>query len=139
MKTRSRIAVLVALVGALVLAFGGAAFAQLDLPGMGQADDATGGGLEAPALGELGDTSHGPCEEDVFDLPALNACRDAEGRIIMDLPGLKLVSPPEGGAPEGPSKLPTTGANVGDIAALGMAALASGGVLLRRMRLALAG
>lgn len=131
MSLKNRVAIIVALVGALVLAFGGAALAQLDLPGMGSANDATGGGLEGPALGELGNTEHGECVEELLNIPALDACEDAEGRVIMDLPGLKLVGPAR---PE----LPETGANVGDIAAIGMAALAGGGVMLRRLRLSFA-
>lgn len=134
MRTKDRVAIIAALVGALMLAFGGAASAQMDLPGMGSANDATGGGLEGPALGELGDTEHGECEEELLDIPALDACEDAEGRVIMDLPGLKLVGPADDDEPT----LPETGANVGDIAAMGMAALAGGGVLLRRLRLSFA-
>ena len=112
------------------LAFAGSALAQLgDLPGMGASNT---GGLEAPAVGELGDTTHGECVEDLLDIPALGACRDAEGRIIMDLPALKLVSP------AGPSRLPATGLNTEDFAAIGAVALAAGAVLLRRVRLALA-
>jgi len=118
------------LVAVFGLAFGGSALAQLgDLPGMGASNT---GGLEAPAVGELGDTSHGPCVEDLLNLPALDSCRDAEGRIIMDLPALKLVSP------AAPSRLPATGLNTEDFAAIGAVALAAGAVLLRRVRLALA-
>jgi LPXTG-motif cell wall-anchored protein len=87
------------------------------------------GGLEAPAVGELGDTTHGECVEDLLNIPALDSCRDAEGRIIMDLPALKLVSP---------RALPATGLNTEDFAAIGAVALAAGAVLLRRVRLALA-
>ncbi|MEX0874956.1 MAG: LPXTG cell wall anchor domain-containing protein [Actinomycetota bacterium] len=121
-----------AFVAVFGLAFGGAALAQLgDLPGMDAAGANT-GGLEAPAVGELGNTEHGPCVEDLLDIPALGACRDAEGRVIMDLPALKLVSP------AAPSALPATGMNTGDFAAVGTAVLAAGFVLLRRVRLALA-
>jgi LPXTG-motif cell wall-anchored protein len=121
-----------AFVAVFGLAFGGAALAQLgDLPGMDAAGANT-GGLEAPAVGELGNTEHGPCVEDLLDIPALGACRDAEGRVIMDLPALKLVSP------RAPSALPATGMNTGDFAAVGTAVLAAGFVLLRRVRLALA-
>ncbi len=119
------------LVAVFGLAFGGAALAGGpigDLPGMDAAGANT-GGLEAPAVGELGDASHGPCVEDLLDIPALGACRDAEGRIIMDLPALKLVSP---------RALPATGLNTEDFAAIGAVALAAGAVLLRRVRLALA-
>jgi LPXTG-motif cell wall-anchored protein len=119
------------LVAVFGLAFGGSALAQLgDLPGMGTSNT---GGLEAPAVGELGDTTHGPCVEDLLNLPALDSCRDAEGRVIMDLPALKLVSPAGG-----PSRLPATGLNTEDFAAIGAVALAAGAVLLRRVRLALA-
>ncbi len=115
------------LVAVFGLAFGGSALAQLgDLPGMGTANT---GGLEAPAVGELGDTTHGECVEDLLNIPALDSCRDAEGRIIMDLPALKLVSP---------RALPATGLNTEDFAAIGAVALAAGAVLLRRVRLALA-
>jgi LPXTG-motif cell wall-anchored protein len=103
------------------------------LPAMGTANNAT-GGLIAPALGNLGDTSHGPCVQQLLNMPALNSCRDANGKVIMDLPALTLVGP----AAAAPRRLPTTGANTGDIAAVGAAALAAGIVLLRRMRLSLA-
>lgn len=120
-----------ALVAVFGLAFGGTALAQLsDLPGMGAAENT--GGLEAPAVGELGNTEHGPCVKELLGLPALDSCEDAEGRVIMDLPALKLVGP------KAPSRLPETGVNVGDLAAMGAAALAGGSVLLRRVRLALA-
>jgi LPXTG-motif cell wall-anchored protein len=129
--TKLRILV-VAAVAVFGLGFGGAAMAQLgDLPGMDQAEENT-GGLEAPAVGELGDTDHGPCVEELLNLPALDSCRDAEGRVIMDLPALKLVGP------AAPKALPETGVNAGDFAAMGGAALAAGAVLLRRVRLALA-
>jgi LPXTG-motif cell wall-anchored protein len=130
--TKVKMLMVAGLAAILGLAFGGSAFAQVpDLPGMDTAKANT-GGLEAPAVGELGDTSHGPCVEELLNLPALDSCRDAEGRVIMDLPALKLVSPAE------PKSLPATGINVGDFAALGSAVLAAGFVLLRRVRLALA-
>jgi len=113
------------------------AFAQLG-PGTGVADKAT-GGLIAPALNSLGNTDHGPCVQQLLNLPALNSCRDAQGRVIMDLPGLTLVGPPEAKKAATPSRaLPHTGVNVGDFAAIGLAALAGGAVLLRRMRLSFA-
>ena len=113
------------------------AFAQLG-PGTGAADKAT-GGLIAPALNSLGNTEHGPCVQQLLDLPALNSCKDAQGRVIMDLPGLTLVGPPEAKKAPAPSRaLPHTGVNVGDFAAIGLAALAGGAVLLRRMRLSFA-
>jgi len=121
------------LIAAIAVVFGGLmagqAFAQL--PAMGTANSAT-GGLIAPALGNLGDTSHGPCVQQLLNMPALNSCRDANGKVIMNLPALSLVGP------AAPKKLPATGANTGDIAAIGAAALAAGFVLLRRVRLALA-
>ena len=123
-------------IAAIAVVFGGLmagqAFAQVgSLPGMGTANGAT-GGLIAPALGNMGDTSHGPCVQQLLNMPALNSCRDANGKVIMDLPALTLVGP------AAPKKLPATGANTGDIAAIGAAALAAGFVLLRRVRLALA-
>jgi LPXTG-motif cell wall-anchored protein len=124
------------LIAAIAVVFGGLmagqAFAQVgNLPAMGTANGST-GGLIAPALGNLGDTSHGPCVQQLLNMPALNSCRDANGKVIMDLPALTLVGP------AAPKKLPATGANTGDIAAMGAAALAAGFVLLRRVRLALA-
>lgn len=133
MSNKARALIVAAAVGLFGLV-SGSAFAQVaNLPGMGGADDAVGGGLEAPAVGELGDTEHGPCVKQLLDLPAIGACEDAEGRVIMDLPALKLVGPKAEG--DVPTELPETGVNVGDLAALGMAALTAGGVLLRRMRL----
>ena len=124
------------LIAAIAVVFGGLmagqAFAQVgNLPAMGTANSST-GGLIAPALGNLGDTSHGPCVQQLLNMPALNSCRDANGKVIMDLPALTLVGP------AAPKRLPATGANTGDIAAIGAAALAAGFVLLRRVRLALA-
>lgn len=129
--------ILVAVVGLFVLAFGATALAAVDglSTGSSMANKATGGGLEAAAIGEMGDTTVTPPLTKVLDLPALGIDRDANGRIVMDLPGLKLVGP-GGGAP---SKLPTTGANAGDLFAAGMAALSAGGVLARRVRMSLAG
>jgi len=124
------------LIAAIAVVFGGLmagqAFAQVgSLPAMGTANSST-GGLIAPALGNMGDTSHGPCVQQLLNMPALNSCRDANGKVIMNLPALTLVGP------AAPKKLPATGANTGDIAAIGAAALAAGFVLLRRVRLALA-
>jgi hypothetical protein len=131
--TKVRMLVVTVFAAIIGLSFAGSAFAQVpDLPGM----DTTGtGGLEAPAVGELGDTEHGPCVEDLLNLPALDSCRDAAGRVIMDLPALKLVGPAGAAAPK---RLPATGLNVGDFAAVGGAAMAAGFALLRRVRLALA-
>src|SRR5205809_3617145 len=136
---RLRLKVLLVASAAALLAVGlsASAFAQLG-PGTGAADKAT-GGLIGPALNSLGNTEHGPCVQQLLDLPALNSCRDAEGRVIMDLPGLTLVGPPAAAPKRAPAPvrraLPRTGVNVGDLAAIGLAALAGGGVLLRRMRL----
>ena len=122
------------LIATIAVVFGGllagSAFAA-DLPAMGTANNAT-GGVIAPALGNLGNTDHGPCVQQLLNMPALNSCRDANGKVIMNLPALTLVGP------AAPKKLPATGANTGDIAAMGAAALAAGFVLLRRVRLALA-
>lgn len=132
--SKFRMLVVAAFVAVFGLAFGGSALAQVgDLPGMDTAEENT-GGLEAPAVGELGDTDHGPCVEELLNLPALDSCRDAAGRVIMDLPALKLVGP----AAEAPRALPETGVNVGDFAAMGGVALAAGAAMLRRVRLALA-
>jgi hypothetical protein len=125
MSKKFRLLMVTGLTVVLGLAFGGSALAQVeDMPGLG--------GLEAPALGELGNTEHGPCVKDLIDLPAVGACEDAAGRVIMDLPALKLVGP------AAPKKLPVTGVNVGDLAAMGAAALAGGAMLIRRVRLAMA-
>jgi LPXTG-motif cell wall-anchored protein len=133
MSKKLRMLVVAGLAAIIGLAFGGSALAQLgDLPGMDQAAKATGGntgGLVAPAVGQLGNADHGPCVEQLLDLPALGSCKDAEGRIIMDLPALTLVSPRE---------LPATGINVGDFAAIGGVLLAAGFVLTRRFRVAMA-
>ena len=120
----------VAVLATLGLGFGASAMAQVpDLPGMGTTGT---GGLTAPAVGSLGDTSHGPCVEQLLNIPALDSCRDADGKVIMDLPALELVGP------AAPKKLPATGMNAGDFAAIGAAALAFGAVILRRVRPALA-
>src|SRR5205809_6178560 len=135
---RLRLKVLLVASAAALLAVGlsASAFAQLG-PGTGAADKAT-GGLIGPALNSLGNTEHGPCVQQLLDLPALNSCKDAQGRVIMDLPGLTLVGPPEAKpkpAPVTHRALPHTGINVGDFAAIGLAALAGGAVLIRSMRL----
>ena len=131
MSKRFRVIVVAGLVAAFGFAFGGAAMAQLpDLPGM----DSTGvGGLEAPAVGELGASGHGPCVGELLNLPALDACVDEGGRVIMDLPARKLVGPADQ-----PEELPVTGVNAGTLAAMGGAAFAAGAALLRRVRLAVA-
>ena len=98
--------------------------------------DTNDGGAGLPAIPELGNLEHGECVEDLLNLPALNSCRDAAGRVIMDLPAVNLVGPTP--AREAPRRLPATGVNVGDFAAIGAAALAGGAALVRRVRLALA-
>src|ERR1041385_6817709 len=115
------------LIATIAVVFGGLmagqAFAQVgNLPAMGTANSST-GGLIAPALGNLGGTSHGPCVQQLLNVPALNSCRDANGKVIMDLPALTLVGP------AAPKKLPATGMNAGDFAAIGAAALAFGAVI----------
>ena len=138
MRFRLKVLLVSAAAAFMAVGLGASAFAQLG-PGTGTADKAT-GGLIAPALNTLGNTEHGPCVQQLLNLPALNSCKDAQGRVIMDLPGMTLVGPPEAKkAPATPSRaLPHTGVNVGDFAAIGLAALAGGAVLLRRMRLSFA-
>jgi hypothetical protein len=132
MKVKAALVATVAVVLGGLMA--GQAFAQVgDLPGMGGADRST-GGLIAPALGDLGNTERGPCVQQLLNMPALNSCRDAAGRVIMDLPALTLIGP----AAQRPRRLPVTGVNAGQIAAIGAAALAAGLVLQRRVRMALA-
>lgn len=115
------------------LGLSGSAFALFpELPGGDPEGD---GGIQAPAVNELGNDEHGPCVRDLLDLPALEACEDAEGRVVMDLPALNLVGPK---APTAPKRLPETGVNVGDLAAIGSATLAAGFALTRRVRAALA-
>jgi LPXTG-motif cell wall-anchored protein len=139
MRLRLKVLLVAAAATFLAVGLGASAFAQL--PGMGTANNAT-GGLIAPALNNLGNTEHGPCVQQLLNLPALNSCRDAQGRVIMDLPGLTLVGPPAAAPKPAPAPvgraLPHTGVNVGDFAAIGLAALAGGAVLLRRMRLSFA-
>jgi hypothetical protein len=135
MSRKLKLLMVAGLTAILGLTMAGAASAQIgDLPGMVTAEENT-GGLEAPAVGELGDTEHGPCVEELLNMPAIDSCRDAAGRVIMDLPALKLVGP---AAPAAPRRLPVTGMNVGDFAAIGAAVLVAGFVMLRRVRLALA-
>lgn len=116
------------------LGLGGSAFALFpELPG---GDPEAEGGIQGPAVNELGNDEHGPCVRDLLDLPAIEACEDAEGRVVMDLPALNLVGPK---APhQQPKRLPETGVNVGDLAAIGSATLAAGFALTRRVRAALA-
>jgi LPXTG-motif cell wall-anchored protein len=79
------------------------------------------------------------CVENVMDLPALNVCKDAQGRHILDLPAigpLREPAAPAAPADEGDRALPKTGLHTEDFAAIGLAALAGGAVLMRRLRLA---
>lgn len=115
---RLRVLILGAFVASLALGLGGSASAQ-DLP------------LDA----------HEDCVENVMDLPALNVCKDAQGRHILDLPAmgpLREPAPVATATPAPDRKLPKTGMHTEDFAAIGLAALAGGGVLLRRLRLAVA-
>ncbi len=78
------------------------------------------------------------CVENVMDLPALNVCKDAQGRHLLDLPAIGTLREPLPAKSAAPSagRLPKTGMGTEDFAAIGMAALAGGAVLLRRVRLA---
>lgn len=158
MRSRSRVAVVVALAGVFALAFGGSAFAQFDdMPGgdlvSAEEQDARedpSGGADGAAV-DVGNSDPECTDADEplpFDVPAIDGCQTADGRTILDLPGMKVVGPadpdepapapqPEPApAPKAPAKrLPTTGVNAGDFLAMGMAALGGGGVLLRRLRL----
>src|SRR5687768_1925683 len=63
-------------------------------PGSGIADSATGGGLEAAAIGKLGNTEFDESSaRRILDLPALPVDVDASGRVRMDLPALTLYGP----------------------------------------------
>jgi LPXTG-motif cell wall-anchored protein len=93
----------------------------------------------ASAQGDLPLDAHEDCVENVMDLPALNVCKDKNGRHILDLPAIgALREPAPTPKPAASKKLPKTGMHVEDFAAVGLAALAGGGVLLRRLRLAVA-
>ena len=101
------------------------------------------GGLAGPALaGDIPIDAPEDCVEMVMDLPALPICKDAQGRHIMDLPAIGELREPAPAASPVPApsskKLPKTGMHVEDFAAVGLAALAGGAVLLRRLRLAVA-
>ncbi len=79
------------------------------------------------------------CVEMVLDLPALPICKDKDGLHLMDLPAIGILREPKPTtAPAAEKKLPKTGMHIEDFAAIGLAALAGGGVLLRRLRLAVA-
>lgn len=93
-------------------------------------------GVGSAALAQADDPME-ECVEDVLDLPALDVCKDAQGRHLMELPAIGVLREPATPAPApADKKLPKTGVNVGDFAAIGAAALAGGSVLLRRLRLA---
>src|SRR5213593_1543067 len=69
------------------------------------------------------------CVTEVMDLPALNVCKDAQGRAILELPAIgelrELATP----APSHHAgALPKTGMHTEDFAAIGLAALAGGAV-----------
>ena len=115
MSTRIRLLLVAGLVAVFGFA-GGSAFAQSagDLP------------IDAPE----------DCVENVMDLPALNVCKDAQGRHILDLPAIGALREPATPKPASTGSLPKTGMEVEDFAAIGMAAAAGGAVLLRRRRLA---
>src|SRR5688500_10829236 len=124
----------VALVGACALVMTGGARAD-HMPGVGTADSATGGGLEAAAIGALGNTEFDESTATrILDLPALPVDRDANGRIRMDLPALTLYGPGKG-APAAPGRLPQTGVDAGSLFASGMAELSAGGIFVRRLLL----
>lgn len=101
-------------------------------------------GLAGSASAQTGDLpldAHEDCVENVMDLPALNVCKDAQGRHILDLPAIGALREPATPKPAPATadrKLPKTGVDVEDFAAIGLAALAGGAVLLRRLRLAVA-
>ncbi len=96
--------------------------------------------LAGPANAQTGDLpldAHEDCVENVMDLPALNVCKDKNGRHILDLPAIgALREPAPAATPKG--SLPKTGVETEDFAAIGLAALAGGAVLIRRLRLAVA-
>jgi LPXTG-motif cell wall-anchored protein len=79
------------------------------------------------------------CVTEVMNLPALNVCKDAQGRNILELPAIGELREPSTPAPaKSGGTLPKTGMHTEDFAAIGLAALAGGAVLVRRMRLAVA-
>ena len=116
---RFRVLLMVGLVAAWGFAFAGAAFAQERDPNIP---------ADAPE----------DCVEEVMDLPALNVCKDAQGRHLLDLPAIGTLREPATPKPAttGTGKLPKTGMHTEDFMAVGGAALAAGFVLLRRLRLA---
>jgi LPXTG-motif cell wall-anchored protein len=93
----------------------------------------------ALAQGDLPLDAPEDCVENVMDLPALNVCKDAQGRHILDLPAigpLREPLPEKAPVTGGDKQLPKTGLHTEDFAAIGLAALAGGAVLMRRLRLA---
>lgn len=121
MSKKFRGLLLAALVAVFGLSTAGSAFAQDDIP------------IDAPE----------ECVEMVLDLPALPICKDRNGLHLMDLPAIGILREPAptarpAPAPAADRKLPKTGMHVEDFAAIGLAALAGGAVLLRRLRLAVA-
>lgn len=111
---RFRLAMLAGLVALFGWGMAGSALAQSDLP------------IDAPD----------DCVENVMDLPALNVCKDAAGRHILNLPAIGSLREPAPTKAASTGSLPKTGFEVEDFAAIGMAAAAGGAVLLRRLRLA---
>jgi len=99
-----------------------------------------GWGMAGSALAQSGDDlpidAPEDCVENVMDLPALNVCKDAQGRHILNLPAIGSLREPATPKPATGGTLPKTGLHTEDFAAIGMAALAGGAVLLRRLRLA---
>jgi LPXTG-motif cell wall-anchored protein len=95
------------------------------------------GGAFAQSGNDIPSDAPEDCVEEVMDLPALNVCKDAQGRHLLDLPAIgTLREPLPEKAPASKGTLPKTGMGTEDFAAVGLAALAGGAVLLRRMRLA---
>ncbi len=115
MSKKLRVLLLSALVAVFGLSVAGSAFAQ-DIP------------IDAPD----------ECVEMVLDLPALPICKDENGLHLMDLPAIGILREPAPTTAPAEKKLPKTGMHVEDFAAIGLAALAGGSVLLRRLRLAVA-
>jgi hypothetical protein len=115
MSARLRMVFLAGLVAFLGLFGASSAFAQSeDLP------------LDAPE----------DCVENVMDLPALNVCKDAQGRHLLNLPAIGTLREPLPETDSAPDKaLPRTGLGE-DLAVGGLAALAIGAVLTRRLRMA---
>ena len=111
---RFRALLMLGLVAAWAWVIGGAAFAAQPIPPDASKD----------------------CVEEVMDLPALNVCKDANGRHILELPAIGELREPATPKPASGGSLPHTGMHTEDFAAIGLAAVAGGAVLLRRLRLA---